>query len=72
MGVGVWIRKLNVESLSSALKSITTDEKMQERAKVIGERIRKENGVQTAIKMLYRDLDYARERINRIADKHQK
>ena len=67
MGVGVCVRKLTPELLAQALIQITTDSKIQERAKLLGERIKGENGVKNAIHYIYRDLDYAKERIKQIA-----
>lgn len=60
------MRKLSVERLASALVQITTDEKIQERARLLGERIRSENGVQTAIKYIYRDLEYSRAQVEKL------
>ncbi|KAG1754997.1 glycosyltransferase family 1 protein [Suillus paluster] len=65
LGIGTGVRKLTVESLTEALVSATTDSKQIERAKLVGERIRAENGVATAIEAIYRDLDYARSLIKR-------
>jgi sterol 3beta-glucosyltransferase len=47
---------LTAESLSEALKKATTDEKQIAKAKVVGETIRRENGVVRAIEAIYRDL----------------
>ncbi|KAK4684673.1 hypothetical protein P7C73_g5496, partial [Tremellales sp. Uapishka_1] len=60
LNVGSAIRKLTSEHLSEALKKATTDEKQIAKAKVIGEMIRKENGVSKAIEFIYRDLEYAK------------
>lgn len=60
LGAGSCVRKLNIESLADALILATTDEKQIERARNIGERIRAENGVATAVESIYRDLEYAR------------
>jgi UDP:flavonoid glycosyltransferase YjiC (YdhE family) len=65
LGIGAGVRKLTVESLSQALTLATTDQKQIERARLIGEQIRSENGVATAIESIYRDLDYARSLIRR-------
>ncbi|KAF7784577.1 CAZyme family GT1 [Agaricus bisporus var. burnettii] len=65
LGVGSGVRKLTVASLAEALTSATTDPKQVERARVIGEQIRSENGVATAIESIYRDLEYARSLIKR-------
>ncbi|KAF8139999.1 glycosyltransferase family 1 protein [Boletus edulis] len=60
LGIGTGVRKLTVDSLSQALTLATTDSKQIERARLVGEKIRSENGVATAIEAIYRDLDYAR------------
>ncbi|KAF7792479.1 hypothetical protein EIP86_003520 [Pleurotus ostreatoroseus] len=60
LGIGSAVRKLTVQSLTEALVSATTDVKQIERAKMVGEQIRAEDGVGTAIEAIYRDLDYAR------------
>lgn len=65
LGVGTAVRKLTVDSLADALTTATSDQKQIDRAKLIGEQIRKENGVATAIECLYRDLEYARSLIKR-------
>ncbi|KAG2155467.1 glycosyltransferase family 1 protein [Suillus clintonianus] len=65
LGIGTGVRKLTVESMTEALVSATTDIKQIERAKLVGEQIRAENGVATAIEAIYRDLDYARSLIKR-------
>ncbi|KAG2156507.1 glycosyltransferase family 1 protein [Suillus bovinus] len=65
LGIGTGVRKLTVENLTEALVSATTDIKQIERAKLVGEQIRAENGVLTAIEAIYRDLEYARSLIKR-------
>ncbi|ESK98185.1 udp-glucose:sterol glycosyltransferase [Moniliophthora roreri MCA 2997] len=60
LGVGSGVRKLSVESLAEALITATTDVKQIDRARLLGEQIRAENGVATAIESIYRDLEYAR------------
>ncbi|KAL4069427.1 glycosyltransferase family 1 protein [Scleroderma citrinum] len=65
LGIGAGVRKLTVESLRDALIAATTDQKQIDRAKLIGKRIRSENGVGTAIESIYRDLEYARSLIKR-------
>ncbi|EIW86457.1 glycosyltransferase family 1 protein [Coniophora puteana RWD-64-598 SS2] len=69
LGIGTGVRKLTVEALTDALTSATTDIKQIDRARIIGEQIRSENGVATAIEAIYRDLDYARSLIKRTADR---
>ncbi|KAF9901840.1 Sterol 3-beta-glucosyltransferase [Lobosporangium transversale] len=68
-GVGVWCHDLTVKKLTSALITITTDEKMIRKAKLIGEKIRKEDGVGEAIKYFYHDLDLAKQRLNKRKEK---
>ncbi|CAE6416534.1 unnamed protein product, partial [Rhizoctonia solani] len=61
LGIGSSVRKLTVENLTAALRAATTDLKQIERAKLVGQSIRAENGVRTAIEAIYRDLGYATE-----------
>ncbi|KAL1384956.1 sterol 3-beta-glucosyltransferase [Phyllosticta capitalensis] len=63
--VGMYIKKLNTSILSRALWRATRDERMITKARVLGEQIRKEDGVGTAIKTIYRDLEYAKSLIKR-------
>ncbi|KAJ3215771.1 Sterol 3-beta-glucosyltransferase [Dinochytrium kinnereticum] len=67
LGVGCAIRKLTVDKLASALTSLVSDDKMRERARLLGVRIRAEDGVGTAIDCIYRDLEFARSRVRRLA-----
>ncbi|KAH9911427.1 uncharacterized protein BXZ73DRAFT_93381 [Epithele typhae] len=60
LGIGAALRKLTVETLADALLEATTNDKMIERAKAVGQQIRAENGVTNAVEMIYRDLEYAR------------
>lgn len=64
IGVGICLKKLNMKSLAAALKRVTIDEKMKERAKYIQSQVGKEDGVQTAIGCIYSELEYARSLIN--------
>ncbi|KAF7367251.1 Sterol 3-beta-glucosyltransferase [Mycena sanguinolenta] len=66
LGVGTGVRKLTVDTLTEALISATTDIKQIDRARLIGEGIRAEDGVATAIESIYRDMDYARSLIKRV------
>ena len=70
IGIGVFLRKLKVESLSEALKTVTTDFAMQNKAKALGAAVRLENGVKKAIEFVYRDLDYSSKIISDLANKH--
>ncbi|KAI0932598.1 hypothetical protein AcW2_001180 [Taiwanofungus camphoratus] len=60
LGIGSAVRKLTAESLTQALITATTDQKQIDRARAVGEQIRAEDGVATAIEAIYRDLEYAR------------
>jgi hypothetical protein len=62
LGVGVGIRRLEVDALAAALTRITTDERMLARANIIGEKIRAEDGVGTAIAHIHRNVEYHRSR----------
>ncbi|KAF9090862.1 Sterol 3-beta-glucosyltransferase [Mortierella sp. GBA35] len=67
-GVGVWCHDLTVKKLSAALTAITTDEKMIKKAQLMGERIRAEDGVGTAVHHFYHDLPLARERLQSLQE----
>ncbi|KAH7050687.1 hypothetical protein BKA57DRAFT_308184 [Linnemannia elongata] len=67
-GVGVWCHDLTVKKLSAALTAITTDEKMIKKAQLLGERIRAEDGVGTAVHHFYHDLPIARERLKSLQE----
>ncbi|OXG86709.1 sterol 3-beta-glucosyltransferase [Cryptococcus neoformans var. grubii Br795] len=60
LNVGSAIRRLTSHQLASALIKATTDEKQISKARVVGEMIRKENGIARAIEAIYRDLEYAK------------
>ncbi|KAL8681283.1 MAG: hypothetical protein Q9186_002594 [Xanthomendoza sp. 1 TL-2023] len=60
LGVGIYMKKLNVSLFSRALWEATHSERMIIKAKVLGEQIRKETGVNNAIQAIYRDLEYAK------------
>ncbi|GAC93146.1 glycosyltransferase [Pseudozyma hubeiensis SY62] len=60
LGVGSCVRHLTVDTLAQALIKATSDKKQIERARRLGEQIRGEDGVGTAVKVIYRDLEYAR------------
>ncbi|CAG8961343.1 hypothetical protein HYFRA_00013804 [Hymenoscyphus fraxineus] len=61
LGVGITIKKTNVSLLARALWEATNSERMIVKARRLGEAIRSEDGVQTAIQSIYRDLEYARD-----------
>jgi sterol 3beta-glucosyltransferase len=60
LGVGVYLKKITVNALGKALWLATHDERMRTKARILGEQIRQENGVETAINAIYRDLEYAK------------
>ncbi|KAL0076355.1 hypothetical protein J3Q64DRAFT_1666352 [Phycomyces blakesleeanus] len=60
LGIGVCISKLTINKLSDALVSITSSSSMIARAKSIGETIRAENGVKTAVECIYREIGLAK------------
>ncbi|KAG0197545.1 Sterol 3-beta-glucosyltransferase [Mortierella sp. GBA30] len=64
-GVGVWCRDLTVKKLAAALTAITMDENRIRKAQLMGERIRAEDGVETAIHYFYHDLSIAKQRLER-------
>ncbi|OJJ56851.1 hypothetical protein ASPSYDRAFT_33013 [Aspergillus sydowii CBS 593.65] len=59
LGVGMCVKKINVSTFSRLLWTVTHDERLIVRARRLGERIRSEDGVATAIQAIYRDLEYA-------------
>lgn len=63
--VGLALRKMTVATLAHALNECTQDNILVESARRLGQHIRQENGVATAIEAIYRDLDYARSLIKR-------
>jgi sterol 3beta-glucosyltransferase len=65
LGVGIYLKKITVNSLGKAIWRAVHDERMRTAARVIGEQIRQENGVDNAINAIYRDLDYAKTLIRR-------
>lgn len=60
MGVGVALKDLDSKSLSKALKEVTSNTRIIEKAKSVGEQIMKENGVQNAVDYIYTLMEYAR------------
>ncbi|KAI5460333.1 hypothetical protein BGZ63DRAFT_357459 [Mariannaea sp. PMI_226] len=71
LGVGVWVKKWGTNSFGRALWEATRNERMIVKARVLGEQIRSETGVDTAIKCIYRDLEYAKSLIKRKAGKNE-
>ncbi|KAK3314286.1 hypothetical protein B0H66DRAFT_483027 [Apodospora peruviana] len=60
LGVGICLKKWGANSFARALWEATHSERMIVKAKVLGEQIRSENGVDAAIECIYRDLEYAK------------
>ncbi|KAG8901744.1 Sterol 3-beta-glucosyltransferase [Tulasnella sp. 408] len=60
LDVGSSVRKLTVDHLTEAFRLATTDVKQIEKAKLLGQKIRAEKGVDNAVEAIYRDLEYAR------------
>lgn len=71
MGVGVWVKKWGTNSFGRALWEATRNERMIVKARTLGEQIRSETGVETAIRSIYRDLEYAKNLIKRKAGKNE-
>ena len=65
LGVGIALKRINVSLFSRALYIATHDERMRLKAKRLGQQIRAERGVETAIKALYRDMEYAKSLVKR-------
>jgi UDP:flavonoid glycosyltransferase YjiC (YdhE family) len=62
MGLGRCIKTLTVEDLSAALRVVSTDDNMLKMANRMGEKIRADTGVETAIQCIYRDMELAKAR----------
>ncbi|GAB1317109.1 Sterol 3-beta-glucosyltransferase [Madurella fahalii] len=71
LGVGICLKKWGATSFARALWEATHSERMIVKARVLGEQIRGENGVETAVQCIYRDLDYATNLIKSKAGKNQ-
>ncbi|KAH7390698.1 UDP-glucose:sterol glycosyltransferase [Pyrenochaeta sp. MPI-SDFR-AT-0127] len=65
MGVGIWLKKINTSVFSRALWEVTNSQRMIVKAKVLGQKIRKDNGTKVAIQTIYRELDRARSLIKK-------
>ncbi|KAH9890812.1 glycosyltransferase family 1 protein [Xylariomycetidae sp. FL2044] len=59
LGVGICLKKWGTNSFARALWEATHSERMIVKARVLGESIRSETGVDTAIQSIYRDMEYA-------------
>ncbi|ODV85021.1 glycosyltransferase family 1 protein [[Candida] arabinofermentans NRRL YB-2248] len=60
LGCGIGLKDLNYKSLAKALKEVTTNARIIEKARSIGTKIRSEHGVQYAIETIYMEMEYAR------------
>lgn len=58
LGAGLSLKKLEVDSLCQALIKVVSDDRIRARAKVAGERIQAERGVEYAVQILHRDVPY--------------
>lgn len=65
LGAGARVNGLSVSDISDALKSAASDRVMVEKAQGVGEKIRSENGVATAIEFLYKNIPLANRRTQR-------
>lgn len=65
LGVGVQLDKITAHQLGKALWIATHDKRMQDKAGLLGEKIRAENGTETAKNAVYRDMEYAKSLIKR-------
>lgn len=72
LGVGICVRKWGTNAFARALWEATNSERMVVKARVLGEQIRKESGVETAIQCIYRDLEYAKSLITAKVNKNTK
>ncbi|KAH9049860.1 glycosyltransferase family 1 protein [Lactarius hengduanensis] len=59
LGAGIKLNSLHSKEVSQALKKATSDRVMKEKATSVGERIRQEDGVRTAISTIYTYLPRA-------------
>ncbi|KAK8054318.1 Sterol 3-beta-glucosyltransferase [Apiospora saccharicola] len=60
LGVGICMKKWGAISFAKALWKATHDDRMISKAKVLGQAIQQENGVDNAIQFIYSKLEYAR------------
>ncbi|KAJ2990972.1 hypothetical protein NUW58_g2700 [Xylaria curta] len=60
LGVGICLKKWGANSFAKALWEATHSDRMIVKARILGETIRKEDGVDAAIQSIYRDLEYAK------------
>ncbi|CCF52740.1 hypothetical protein NDA11_004010 [Ustilago hordei] len=69
LGAGARVNSLGVSDLADALKSAASDRVMVEKAQGVGELIRSEDGVATAIEFLYKNIPLAKRRTQRKIDR---
>lgn len=60
IGAGVFLRKLNAKSLSKLIREATSEQRIIQKAKDIGEKIRQEDGTSVAIETIYAEVVYAK------------
>ncbi|ORY13303.1 UDP-glucose:sterol glycosyltransferase [Clohesyomyces aquaticus] len=65
LGVGVWLKRVNTTMLSRAIWEAANSYRYIIKAKVLGQKIRQENGTQVAIQTIYRELDRAKSLIKK-------
>jgi sterol 3beta-glucosyltransferase len=65
IGVGLRVKHITPNALGKALWIATHDTRIRTKARQLGERIRAEDGVQMAVDVLYRDMEYAKRLIKR-------
>ncbi|KAJ7069825.1 glycosyltransferase family 1 protein [Mycena amicta] len=68
LGAGLRVHSLHSHDLAEALVTATTSRVMKEKAAAVGEKIRAEDGVHTAIHYIYTYLDHAAAYIEKIRD----
>ncbi|KAF7291557.1 Glycosyltransferase family 1 protein [Mycena chlorophos] len=68
LGAGLRVHSLHVNDLADALTTATTDRVMKEKAAAVGEKIRAEDGVHTAIHTIYTYMEHATSFIEKIRD----
>ncbi|KAJ7175819.1 glycosyltransferase family 1 protein [Mycena filopes] len=70
LGAGLRVPSLHAHDFSEALIKATTSRVMKEKAAAVGEKIRAEDGVHTAIHTIYTYLDHASSYIEKIRHSH--
>ncbi len=70
LGAGARVNGLSVSDLSDALKAAVQDRVMVEKAQGVGEKIRSEDGVATAIEFLYKNIPLAKRRTQNLSARH--